>query len=295
MSVHTSVNETKPSAEAPPVAGVAPPKAIIKPRRGWQALELGELWRHRELLWFLAWRDIKLRYKQTALGVGWAVLQPLLTMIVFWVIFGRLAGLSSDGFPYPVFVLCALLPWQLFSYALTQSSNSVVAEQRLVTKVYFPRLILPLASVLSGLVDFLITLVLLIAFMLANKVYPAWTIVTIPLFALLALATALSVGVWLSALTVKYRDVRYTLPFLTQFWMFASPVAYSSSLIPEEWRALYGLNPMAGVIEGFRWALLGSAECSWGTLAVSTLTVTMLIVSGFYYFRRMERAFADVV
>ncbi len=257
-----------------------------------------ELWRYRELLWFLAWRDIKIRYKQTVLGAGWAIIQPLFTMLVFWIFFGRLAGIESktDGnLPYPVFVLCALVPWQLFAYALTQSSNSVVAEQRLITKVYFPRLLIPLASVLSGLVDFLIAFALLLVFMACYEVYPGWAIVTVPLFGILAVATALAVGLWLSALNVQYRDFRYTVPFLTQFWMFASPVAYPSSLVPEQWRAWYGLNPMAGVIDGFRWALLGRTECPWDTLGVSIVTVGVLLAGGVYYFRRMERKFADIV
>jgi lipopolysaccharide transport system permease protein len=273
----------------------APERRQIRASSGWRALDLGELWRYRELLWFLAWRDVKLRYKQTVLGASWAVIQPLFTMIVFSVFFGRLAQMPSDGLPYPVFVLCALLPWQLFAYALTQSSNSVVSEQRLITKVYFPRLIIPLASVLSGLVDFAVAFVLLIVFMAWYNVYPGWAMVTVPLFCLLTLATALAVGLWLSALTVQYRDFRYTIPFLTQFWMFASPVAYPSSLVPEVWRPLYGLNPMAGVIEGFRWAMLGSSESPGWMLAVSVVTVLAMLVGGLYFFRRMERSFADVV
>jgi lipopolysaccharide transport system permease protein len=287
-----------PAASQPPAEAPAPPspeKLILEPRRGWQALNLRELWRYRELLWFLAWRDVKLRYKQTVLGASWAIIQPLFTMIVFSIFFGYLAKIPSDGLPYPVFALCALLPWQLFAYALTQSSNSVVAEQRLITKVYFPRLIIPLASVLSGLMDFFIAFVLLVAFMAWYGVVPGWAVVTLPLFVLMALTTALGVGLWLSALTVQYRDVRYTLPFLTQFWMFASPVAYPSSMVPVEWRALYGLNPMAGVIEGFRWALLGTAEPPGPMLAVSVATVLALFVGGLFYYRRMEKAFADVV
>jgi lipopolysaccharide transport system permease protein len=283
------------SAE-PAQAGKARPAVMrIRPTSGWRSLNLVEIWRYRELLWFLAWRDIKLRYKQTALGVAWAVIQPLFTMIVFSILFGQLVKLPSDGTPYPVFVLCALLPWQLFAYALTQSSNSIVAKQRLITKVYFPRLLVPLSSVLSGLADFFVALALLVVFMAYYGVYPGWAIAAIPLFALLAIAAALAVGLWLSALSVQYRDVRYALPFLTQFWMFASPVAYSTSLVPPEWRGWYGLNPMAGVIDGFRWALLGSAECSWSTLAVSTTTVVLLLVGGMFYFRRVECTFADTV
>jgi lipopolysaccharide transport system permease protein len=292
------VSSEQPAAPLQLDASAVPPpadKLVLKPRSGWQALELGALWRYRELLWFLALRDIKLRYKQTVLGAAWAVLQPLFTMIVFSIFFGQLARMPSDGLPYPVFVLCALLPWQLFAYALTQSSNSVVAAQRLITKVYFPRLIIPLASVLSGLVDFAVAFALLIMFMAYYGVYPGWEILAVPLLCLLALATALAVGLWLSALCVRYRDVQYTILFLTQLWLFASPVAYPSSLVPEPWRAWYGLNPMAGVIEGFRWALLGSAEAPGWQLVVSTGTVLVMLVGGLFYFRRVERFFADVV
>jgi len=272
----------------------------IRPSAGWRAVNLVELWRYRELLWFLAARDIKLRYKQTVLGVAWAVIQPLFTMILFSIFFGRLAHIPSDGIPYPLFALCALLPWQLFAYALTQSSNSVVNEQRLITKVYFPRLIVPISSVLSGLVDFGVAFLLLLAMMawyiVRNGVAPpGWAVVTVPLFVLLAIAAALAVGLWLAALNVQYRDFRYTIPFLTQFWMFASPVAYPSSLVPPAWRPLYGLNPMAGVIEGFRWALLNKSDPSWGLLAMSTAAVAVLLTGGLFYFRRMEKNFADVV
>jgi lipopolysaccharide transport system permease protein len=267
----------------------------IRPTSGWQALNLKELWRYRELLWFLAVRDIKLRYKQTVLGVTWALIQPLFTMLVFSVFFGLLAKMPSDGLPYPIFVLAALLPWQLFSYALTQSSNSVVAEQRLITKVYFPRLIIPLASVLSGLVDFAIAFVLLLGMMAWYGAAPSWGILAVPLLVLFAVATALAVGLWLAALNVKYRDFRHTIPFLTQFWMFLTPVAYPSSLVPERWRALYGLNPMAGVVEGFRWALLGQADGPGAMLLVSVASVAVLLISGLYFFRRTERSFADVI
>lgn len=267
----------------------------IRPSAGWRTLNLAELWRYRELLWFLAMRDIKLRYKQTVLGVAWAVLQPLLTMIIFSIFFGRLGGMPSDGIPYPLFVLCALLPWQLFAYALSQSSNSVVNEQRLITKVYFPRLIVPISSVLSGLVDFGVAFALLLVMMVWYGVTPSWAVVTVPFFVLLVLAAALAVGLWLAALNVQYRDFRYTIPFLTQFWMFASPVAYSSSLVPPAWRPLYGLNPMAGVIEGFRWALLNKEDPAWGLLAMSTAAVAVLLIGGLFYFRRMEKTFADVV
>ncbi len=267
----------------------------IRPSRGWRALNLVELWRYRELLFFLTLRDIKLRYKQTALGVAWAVLQPLLTMGVFTIFFGNLGQIPSDGKPYAVFVLGALVPWQLFAYALTQSSNSLVAEQRLITKVYFPRLIVPIASVLAGLVDFLIALALLLLMMAGYRVAPSWGVLAAPVFALFAVLTALAVGLWLSALNVQYRDVRYTIPFLTQFWLFATPVAYPASLVPESYRPLYGLNPMAGVVEGFRWALLGTEAPNWGMMAVSAGVVLALLAGGLFYFRRMEKTFADVV
>lgn len=267
----------------------------IRPSGGWRALDLAELWRYRELLFFLTLRDVRLRYKQTALGVAWAVLQPLLTMAVFTVFFGNLANMPSDGKPYAVFVLAALVPWQLFAYALTQSSNSLVAEQRLITKVYFPRLIVPVASVLAGLVDFLVAFVLLLLLMAGFRVAPTWGVLAAPVFALFAVLTALAVGLWLSALNVQYRDVRYTIPFLTQFWLFATPVAYPASLVPEAYRPLYGLNPMAGVVEGFRWALLGTDAPDWGMMAVSAGVVLLLLTGGMFYFRRMEKTFADVV
>ncbi len=273
----------------------------IRPSGGWRAVNLAEVWRYRELLFFLTLRDIKLRYKQTALGVAWAVLQPLLTMAVFTVFFGKLGGLPSDGQPYALFVLAALLPWQLFAYALTQSSNSLVAEQRLITKVYFPRLIVPVASVLSGLVDFLVAFALFLVLVALGplmgwfEVAPTLAVLTIPVFVVFAVLTALAAGLWLSALNVQYRDVRYTIPFLTQFWMFLTPVAYPASLVPEQYRPLYGLNPMAGVIEGFRWALLGTDAPDWGLMAVSAGAVVLLLAGGVFYFRRMEKHFADVV
>src|SRR5579875_1022126 len=288
-------DQTLTAGEVQSLESTATEVIRIRPRRGWRGLDLAELWRYRELLWFLAVRDIKLRYKQTALGVAWAVIQPLLTMIVFSIFFGRLGGMPSDSIPYPLFALCALLPWQLFAYALTQSSNSVVNEQRLITKVYFPRLIVPISSVLSGLMDFGVAFLLLLVMMAWYGVTPGWAVVTVPLFVVLAVAAALAVGLWLAALNVQYRDFRYTIPFLTQFWMFASPVAYPSSLVPEAWRPLYGLNPMAGVIEGFRWALLNKANPSWGLLAASTAAVALFLTGGLFYFRRMEKNFADIV
>ena len=271
------------------------PTLLIRPSRGWAALDLADLWQYRELIYFLTWRDIKVRYKQTVLGGAWAILQPFLTMVVFSVFFGRLAGIPSDGLPYPIFAYCALLPWQLFAHALTESSNSLVANERLITKVYFPRLVVPISAVLAGLLDFLVAFVVLIGMMMYYQIRPTAAVWTVPLFLLLAVGAALGVGLWLSALNVQYRDVRYTIPFLTQFWLFLTPVAYPSTLVPVSWRALYGLNPMAGVVEGFRWALLGKTEGPGALLAVSVAITIVILVGGLYYFRRMEKTFADVV
>jgi len=267
----------------------------IEPSKGWVFLKLHDLWEYRELLYFLAWRDIKVRYKQTVLGAAWAIIQPFSTMVVFSIFFGRLAKMPSDGIPYPIFAYCALLPWSYFAGALDRAGNSLVGSANLVTKVYLPRLILPLSATMAGLLDLAIAFVVLIAMMIFYGITPTSAVWTLPFFLLLALATSLGVGLWLSALNVQYRDVRYTIPFLTQFWLFASPVAYPSSLVPEQWRVLYGLNPMAGVIEGFRWALLGKGSGPGPMLAVSVLVTAVLLVSGAYYFRRMEKTFADVV
>jgi homopolymeric O-antigen transport system permease protein len=271
------------------------PLTTIQPSGSWVPLRLTEIWEYRELLYFLIWRDVKIRYKQTALGAAWAVLQPLLTMVVFSVVFGRFAGLPSDGIPYPVFTYSALLPWQLFAFALGESSNSLVAHQRLISKVYFPRLIIPLSAIGVGLVDFFVSLVVLFGLMAYYGIAPTFALWTAPLWALLAVSSALGVGLWLSALNVKYRDVRYTLPFLTQIWMFASPVAYASSLVPETWRPIYSLNPMVGVIDGFRWALLGAANPPLVTVLVSVGAVCVLLLTGLIYFRRTERYFADLI
>jgi lipopolysaccharide transport system permease protein len=267
----------------------------IAPSRGWVPLRLQELWEFRELLYFLTWRDIKIRYKQTALGVLWAIIQPLLTMVVFSVFFGKLAKVPSEGLPYPIFSFAALVPWTFFVYGLTQSSNSLVSSSNLIKKVYFPRLIIPVASLLSGVVDFLLAFAVLVAMMLCFGIAPTANVLWLPLFLLLTFVTALGVGLWLSAVNVQYRDVRYALPFLTQFWMFATPIAYPSSLLGEPWRTLYAHNPMVGVVESFRWALLGT-EMNLGPLfAVSALASLAILASGAYYFRRMERTFADVV
>ncbi len=258
-------------------------------------IRLRELWEYRELLYFLVWREVKIRYKQTALGVAWAIIQPLFTMVVFTVVFSKFGKMPSDGIAYPVFAYCALLPWQLFAFALGESSNSVVANQRLITKVYFPRLIMPIASVCVGLVDFCISFCVLLGLMVFYHVTPSAALWTVPFWALLAVVTALGVGLWLSALNVKYRDIRYTLPFLTQIWLFATPVAYSASIVPAVWRPFYALNPMVGVVEGFRWALLGNQGSSAVSLLISIGVVALLLVSGLFYFRRMERTFADIV
>lgn len=268
---------------------------FIRPSKGWVSFNLRDLLEYRELLYFLIWRDVKVRYKQTILGFAWAILQPFLTMVVFSIFFGRLAGVPSDNVPYPIFTYTALLPWQLFAYALTESSNSIVSNQNLITKVYFPRLIIPLSAVLAGMVDFSIAFVMLVAMMLLYGIVPTLNILTLPFFILLAIAAALAVGLWLSALNVQYRDVRYIIPFLTQFWLFATPIAYSSSLVPEPWHTWYGLNPMAGVVEGFRWALLGTGTTNSSLLVVSIFVVFVMLISGLAYFRRMEKTFADVV
>ena len=272
-----------------------PPITIVEPSHGWISLKLRDVWEYRELLYFLTWRDIKVRYKQTALGAAWAVIQPFCTMVVFSLFFGRLAKIPSDGIPYPIFAYAALVPWTFFAQGLTQSSNSLVGSSHLITKVYFPRLVIPIASVLSGIVDFVIAFALLIGMMFYYGLYPTSAIVFLPGLLLLALTTALGVGLWLSALNVKYRDVRYAVGFLTQFWLFATPIAYPSSLLSEPWRTIYGINPMVGVVEGFRWALLGTKTAPGPIIAVSALVSVALLVGGAYYFRRMERTFADVV
>ena len=274
---------------------VQPTLLLIRPSSGWVALDLRSLWEYRELVYFLAWRDIKVRYKQTVLGCAWVILQPVLLMLVLSFFFGRLAQIPSDGLPYPLFVFSALLPWQLFAYALNQSSNSLVANDRLISKVYFPRLVIPLAAVLSGLIDFTIAFTILLLLMVHYGITPTMALWLVPGFVLFAVMTALAVGLWLSALNVQYRDVRYTIPFIIQLWLFVSPVAYPTSLVPESWRWLYAFNPLVGVIEGFRWALLGSSGGFGSELVSSVAVVSLLLVGGLYYFRRMEKTFADVV
>ena len=275
--------------------GDGPPWFRIEPAKGWVQLNLAELWEYRELLFFFVWRDIKVRYKQTALGAAWAVIQPFFTMIVFSLFFGKLAKVPSDGIPYPVFSYAALVPWTFFANALTQSSNSLVQSANLLRKVYFPRLSIPIASVMAGVVDFCIAFAVLLLMMAYFGIYPTARVVVLPLLLMLALVTSLGVGLWLSALNVQFRDVRYTVPFLTQFWMFATPIAYPSSLLPEVWRPVYAINPMVGVIEGFRWALLGTDTAPGPMLGVSCLAALALLFGGAHYFRRMENGFADVI
>ena len=267
----------------------------IEPSRGWGHLKLTELWEYRELIYFLIWRDIKVRYKQTALGAAWAIIQPFFTMVVFSIFFGRLANIGSDGIPYPIFSFAALVPWTFFAHALNASTNSLVGNSNLLQKVYFPRLALPISSALSGAVDFAIAFVVLLGMMLYYGMAPTVNVLWLPFFMLLALITSLGVGLWLSALNVQFRDVRYTLPFITQFWLFSTPIAYPSSLLSEPWRTVYGLNPMVGVVEGFRWALLGTQTGPGPMIIVSSLAALGLLIGGIIYFKRMERTFADIV
>jgi len=267
----------------------------IEPIRGWTTLKLRELWEYRELLYFLVWRDVKVRYKQAALGAAWAILQPVLTMLIFSLFFGRLAKVPSDGVPYPLFSFTALVPWTFFATAITQSSQSVVGSSNLITKVYFPRLAIPLASVLAGLMDFGIASCVLLGLMAYYHRVPTIHILWLPLLVLLALLAAFGVGFWLSALNVKYRDVRYVVPFLVQFWMFASPIVYPTTLLPARWRTLYALNPMVGVVDGFRWALLGTHTAPGPIVAASAFATLVFVLGGALYFRRMESQFADVV
>jgi lipopolysaccharide transport system permease protein len=267
----------------------------IEPSSGWVSLRLKELWEYRELLYFLTWRDLKVRYKQTALGAAWAIIQPLLTMVVFSIFFGRLAKIPSDGVPYPIFSYAALIPWSFFANGLSQSSNSLVGSANLIRNVYFPRLVVPLSAVISGLPDFAISFSVMIVMMFYYGIYPTLAMLWLIPLLLLAFVAALGMGLWLSALNVEYRDVRYVIPFVTQFWLFATPIAYPASLLSENWRTVYGLNPMAGVVEGFRWALLGTSVRPGPMIFVSSLVSLVVLVGGAFYFRRMERDFADVV
>lgn len=271
------------------------PMIHIEPSQGWVSLKLRELWEYRELLYFLIWRDVKVRYKQTVLGAAWAIIQPFFTMVVFSVFFGKLAKIPSDGIPYPIFSYTALVPWTFFAHGLSQASNSLVSGARLIKKVYFPRLAMPISTVFSGVVDLTLAFIVLLGMMLAYGIVPTVNTLWLPLFLLLALITSLGTGLWLSAMNVQFRDVRYTVPFITQFWLFATPIAYPSSLLSEPWRTLYGINPMTGVVEGFRWALLSTDTAPGPIIIVSSLAALVLLVSGAFYFRRMEKTFADVV
>jgi lipopolysaccharide transport system permease protein len=274
---------------------------VLKPPSGWTALNLGDLWRYRELVYFMTWRDLKVRYKQTLLGVSWAVLQPFLTMVVFSIFFGGLAKVPSDGIPYPIFSYVGLLPWGLFANALLNASRSLYSHQNMVSKVYFPRLVLPLSSVLGGVVDFGIASLVLVGIILyynltgVTHLTFTWQMLTLPLYLLMAIGTALGVALWLSALYVQYHDVGYILPFLSEFWRILSPVVYSTTLIPQKWQIIYALNPMAGVVNGFRWAILGTPTGPSTDLIISTAVACLFLVSGLIYFRRMEKTFADTI
>jgi len=285
---HTSGAIQSPTHPAPPVLRIAPPGH-------WWAVPFDELWENRELIYFFVWREIKVRYKQTAIGAAWAVLQPFMSMLVFTLFFGRLAHLPSEGSPYPIFYYSALLPWMYFANSLQNATSAIVQNQSMITKVYFPRLALPLASVLSGLVDFGVGFAMFVAMMIYYGIRPGIPLLFLPLFLLLAVLTATGIGLWLGAMNALYRDVRYVVPFLTQFWLFASPVAYPASLVPAKWRWLYGLNPMAGVIEGFRWSLSGHGSAPGRLIFVSVLIVVAILVSGLFYFQKMEATIEDVV
>ena len=272
------------------------PHLRIQPSRGWVPLRLRELWLYRELLFFLTWRDIKVRYKQTVLGAGWAIIQPFMTMVVFSLFFGRLAQMPSDGVPYPLFSFAALVPWTLFAYGLTEASNSLVGSSNLIKKVYFPRLLIPLSSVMAGVIDFLLAFAVLLVMVIAYGTPLTWHLLWIPPLVLLTLVTSLGVGMWMSALNAEFRDIRYVIPFLTQFWLFMTPIAYPASLIENPTlQALYSLNPMVGVVEGFRWALLGTSTEPGPMILVSAVAAVALLIGGMFYFRRMEKTFADVL
>lgn len=271
------------------------PKTVIEPSKGWVPIKVKELVEYRDLFYFFIWRDVKVRYKQTILGVFWAILQPLITMVIFSLFFGRLANVPSDGLPYPIFSYTALVPWTFFANGVTQASNSLVQNSNMIKKIYFPRLIMPTSAVLGGLLDFCLAFLVLLGMMVFYRIYPTINVIWLPLFLLLAIITTIGVSLWLSAMNVLFRDVRYIVPFLIQVWLFLTPIAYPSSLIPEKLQPLYGLNPMAGVVEGFRWALLGTDTFPGPMLLVSFLVAIVFLVSGVFYFRRMEKSFADVI
>jgi lipopolysaccharide transport system permease protein len=282
-------------AQLPVRALGAAPVTIIEPSRGWVGLRLRELWEYRELLYFLTWREVKVRYKQTAIGAAWAIIQPLFTMLIFSLFFGKLAKVPSDRIPYPLFCVAGLVPWTFFANGFSQASSSLVASSNLISKVYFPRLSLPISAVMSGAIDFMISSILLVGMMIYYHQVLTVRCLFLPLFFLLAFVSALGISLWLSALNVEYRDVRYVVPFLSQLWMFATPIAYPSSLLHEPWRAVYGLNPMAGVVEGFRWALIEADSAPGPLILVSSSAAIALLIGGAFYFRRMEKTFADLV
>ena len=284
----------QPGAPHAPPRVDDPPVTVIKPTAGWARLRLDELWEFRELVFFFIWRDVKVRYKQTVLGAAWAIIQPLFTMLIFSIFFGRLASMPSDGLPYPLFALAGLVPWMFFMNGLSHGANSLVENEKLIKKVFFPRMIVPVASVLAGLVDFAVASILLVLGMLYFQVAPNLNIVFLPFFVLLTAISAMGVALWLSALNVQFRDVRYVVPFLGQVWLFATPIAYPSSLLSESWRLVYALNPMVGVVDGFRWSLLGAGEAPWAVVAVSFTVAVTWMVSGAFFFRRVERSFADI-
>ncbi len=296
-SAERSASATPPApAEA---ADVGPShRIVIEPPRGWISLNLREVWRYRDLLSMLIWRDFSARYRQSVLGAGWAVVRPVFSVLVFTIIFGKIAKLPSDGIPYPLFSFAAMMPWLYFSNSLSNATNSVVGGSGLLTKVYFPRLVLPLSSVVSGLADLAIQFVLLLLLMLWYGVPPSWTVLLVPLFVAECMLVSLALGLWLTALNVKYRDIGQLVPFVIQIWMYLTPIVYSSSMVPARFRPLYGLNPLVGVVDGFRWAMLGGAKATppdWTMVAISSSVVVILFITGLYYFRRAEQSFADII
>jgi lipopolysaccharide transport system permease protein len=289
MATTKIIQEVKTTTDSP-----SPVSLRIKPTRGWASLKVAELWEYRELIYFFTWREVKVRYKQTILGALWAILQPLLSMLIFTLFFGRLAKIPSEGIPYPLFSYTALVPWTFFATGLTQGSNTLVQNSNMLKKVYFPRMTMPIGTVMSGCVDFCLAFVVLLGMIAFYGVVPTWRILWLPFFFLLAIVTCIGVSLWLSAMNVQFRDIRYTVPFITQFWMFATPIVYPSTLLPEPWRTLYGINPMVGVVEGFRWALL-DAHTSIGPIVLMSSVVALgLLLGGAFYFRRLEKTFADV-
>lgn len=295
MALTTNTQPPKPAAAQPLKGATKPAVVVLTPSHGWAMLNLAELWRYRELFYILAWRDVKVRYKQTAIGAAWAIIQPFFSMVVFSLFFGMLTQMPSDRIPYPIFSYAALVPWTFFANGLTESANSLVGNANLLKKIYFPRLIIPISAIISGVIDFALAFVVLLGMMFYYGITPTIQVVWLPLLVLLAFITALGVGLWLSGLNVQFRDVRYVVPFLVQFWLFATPIVYPSSVVPAEWRLLYAINPMVGVVEGFRWSLLGTDTAPGPMILVSALAALLLLLSGAFYFRRLEKTFADII